>query len=197
MPARTPPARLNRAVFTERLGEAGNSELGDETKADPMRLSLKEGSCNMSSRFFYVELKFTPRIRTNRLTRQHKAVVEVPKDLVQRKQSEIISAHPRRRQSPLILRGELPSAHSRPLRSGLSGCTMKMQFGMRTALGSWTSDRAITKKMAPRRGGSFRASLASERQCRNVCRTVVGPRAEKRLWFRPRLRRGARHRRQI
>ena len=59
----------------------------------------------MSSRFFYVELKFTPRIRTNRLTKQHKAVVEVPKDLVQRKQSEIISANPREKAIALDLAG--------------------------------------------------------------------------------------------
>ena len=57
----------------------------------------------MSSRFFYVELKFTPRIRTNRLAKQHKAVVEVPKDLVQRKQSEIISANPREKAIALDL----------------------------------------------------------------------------------------------
>ena len=46
----------------------------------------------MSSRFFYVQLKFTPKIRTYSVprTKQHGAVVEVPKDLVQRKQSEII-----------------------------------------------------------------------------------------------------------
>ena len=45
----------------------------------------------MSSRFFYVQLKFTPRIRTIGLRKQHGVVVEVPKHLVQRKQSEIIN----------------------------------------------------------------------------------------------------------
>jgi hypothetical protein len=49
----------------------------------------------MSSRFFYVQLKFTPRIRTIGLRKQHGAVVEVPKDLVQRKQSEIINENSR------------------------------------------------------------------------------------------------------
>jgi hypothetical protein len=46
----------------------------------------------MSSRFFYVQLKFTPKIRSYSVprNRQHGAVVEVPKDLVQRKQSAII-----------------------------------------------------------------------------------------------------------
>ena len=48
----------------------------------------------MSSRFFYVQLKFTPRIRTIGLRKQHGAVVEVPKDLVQRRQSEIINENP-------------------------------------------------------------------------------------------------------
>ena len=44
----------------------------------------------MSSQFFYVQLKFTPKIGTDRVpvTKQHEAAVEVPKDLVQRKQSE-------------------------------------------------------------------------------------------------------------
>ena len=41
----------------------------------------------MSSRIFYVQLKFTSKIRT----KQHEAVVEVPKELVQRKQSEVIN----------------------------------------------------------------------------------------------------------
>ena len=50
----------------------------------------------MSSRFFYVELKFIPKsgVRELSMTKQHGAVVEVPKDLVQRKQSEIINANP-------------------------------------------------------------------------------------------------------
>ena len=44
----------------------------------------------MSNQFFYVQLKFTPKIETNRvpMTKQQEAVVEVPKDLVERKQSE-------------------------------------------------------------------------------------------------------------
>ena len=50
----------------------------------------------MSSRFFYIQLKFTPKIRTSSAprTKQHGAVVEVPKDLVQRKRSEIINENP-------------------------------------------------------------------------------------------------------
>ena len=50
----------------------------------------------MSSRFFYILLKFTPKIRTYSAprTKQHGAVVEVPKDLVQRKRSEIINENP-------------------------------------------------------------------------------------------------------
>jgi hypothetical protein len=47
----------------------------------------------MSSRFFYIQLKFIPKTRTYGVprTKQHGAVVEVPKDLVQRKRSEIIN----------------------------------------------------------------------------------------------------------
>ena len=77
----------------------------DKAAVDPIRLSLKEGSCNMSSRFFYVELKFIPRIRTYTvpMTKQHGAVVEVPKDLVQRKQSEIINENPSEKAIALAL----------------------------------------------------------------------------------------------
>ena len=50
----------------------------------------------MSSRFFYIQLKFTPKIRTYSAprTKRHGAVVEVPKDLVQRKRSENINENP-------------------------------------------------------------------------------------------------------
>jgi hypothetical protein len=43
------------------------------------------GSGNLAFRFFYILLKFTPKIRTHSAprTKQHGAVVEVPKDLVQ------------------------------------------------------------------------------------------------------------------
>jgi hypothetical protein len=45
----------------------------------------------MSDQFFYVQLKFTPKAGTHTAPiTQHKAVVEVPKDLVQRNQSELI-----------------------------------------------------------------------------------------------------------
>jgi hypothetical protein len=46
----------------------------------------------MSSRFFYIQLKFTPKIGTDSVprTRQHGAVIEVPKDLVHRQQSAMI-----------------------------------------------------------------------------------------------------------
>jgi hypothetical protein len=50
----------------------------------------------MSSRFFYIQLKFTPKMRTYSAakTKQHGAVVEVPKDLVQRQRSEIKNENP-------------------------------------------------------------------------------------------------------
>jgi SOS response associated peptidase (SRAP) len=65
--------------------------LQGEAKIGSIRLTLKEGSCNMSSRFFYVQLKFIPKSGLTELpmSKQHGAVVEVPKELVQRKQSEI------------------------------------------------------------------------------------------------------------
>jgi hypothetical protein len=51
----------------------------------------------MSNQIFYVHLKFTPKILTDRapMTKQHEAVVEVPKDLVQRNQSETADENPR------------------------------------------------------------------------------------------------------
>src|ERR1700726_1275722 len=44
----------------------------------------------MSSRFFYVQLKFIPKsgLKELPMSKQHGAVVEVPKDLVKSKQSE-------------------------------------------------------------------------------------------------------------
>ena len=44
----------------------------------------------MSSQFFYVQLKLTPKMGIDGVPAitQHEAVVEVPKDLVQRKRSE-------------------------------------------------------------------------------------------------------------
>ena len=64
-----------------------------------MRLNLKKEFRNMSSQFFYVQLKFNPKIGTDRVpvTKQHEAVVEVPKDLVQLKQSEDSAASLRER----------------------------------------------------------------------------------------------------
>jgi hypothetical protein len=51
----------------------------------------------MSNQFFYVQLKFTPKIGTDGMptTKQHEAVVEVPKDLVQCKEAEIMNENPR------------------------------------------------------------------------------------------------------
>lgn len=62
-----------------------------------MRLNLEGMFCIMSDQFFYVQLKFTPKIGTESapMTKQHEAVVEVPKYLVQRKQSEITNENPR------------------------------------------------------------------------------------------------------
>ena len=51
----------------------------------------------MNSQFFYVQLNFRPKIGADRvpLIKQHEAVVEVPKDLVQRKRSENTSENSR------------------------------------------------------------------------------------------------------
>ena len=59
----------------------------------------------MSDRFFYVQLKFTPKIGTDRVprTKQHGAVVKVPKDLVRRRQSEILGDNRREKAIALDL----------------------------------------------------------------------------------------------
>ena len=76
----------------------------------------------MSSRFFYVQLKFTPKIRTDSVPRnkQHGAVVEVPTDLVQRKQSAIINDNRREKAIALDLArraalGTFPTVEERVL----------------------------------------------------------------------------------
>jgi hypothetical protein len=51
----------------------------------------------MRGEYFYVRFRFSPKIgaRTGTITRQHEVVVEVPKDLVQREQSEFMNENPR------------------------------------------------------------------------------------------------------
>ena len=59
----------------------------------------------MSEQFFYVHLRFIPKrvILTFPILRRREVVVEVPKDLVQRKQSEIIHENPREKAIALEL----------------------------------------------------------------------------------------------
>jgi hypothetical protein len=59
----------------------------------------------MSSRFFYVQLRFIPKsgLKELPMSKQHGAVVEVPKDLVQHKRSEIMNENPREKAIALNL----------------------------------------------------------------------------------------------
>ena len=59
----------------------------------------------MSSRFFYVQLRFIPKsgLKGLPMSKQHGAVVEVPKDLVQRKQTEIIDENRKEKATALEL----------------------------------------------------------------------------------------------
>ncbi len=59
----------------------------------------------MSDEYFYVRFRFSPKIgvRTEPTTRQHEAVVEVPRDLVQRKRSEFTNEKPREKAIALDL----------------------------------------------------------------------------------------------
>jgi hypothetical protein len=52
---------------------------------------------NMSDEYFYVRFRFSAKIgvRTGPTTTQHEAVVEVPRDLVQRKKLEFMNENPR------------------------------------------------------------------------------------------------------
>ncbi len=92
-------------------------------------------------------------------TKQHAAVVAVPKDLVQRKQSEIINENPTEKAIALDLArrtalGTFPTVQERVV--GLYHEHAIWYEDLRTGLPSWTSDLATTKIMAPERGGSFR-----------------------------------------
>jgi len=76
----------------------------------------------MSKQFFYVQLRFTPKIglRTVPITHQCEAVVEVPRNLVQRKLSEVINENPRQEAIALNLArsaalGAFPTAAERIL----------------------------------------------------------------------------------
>ena len=59
----------------------------------------------MSSRFFYVQLRFIRKsgLKGLPMSKQHEAVVEVPKDLVQRKQTEIIDENRKEKATALEL----------------------------------------------------------------------------------------------
>jgi hypothetical protein len=83
-------------------------------------------------------LKFSPQIgfRTGSFTKQHEAVVEVPKDLVQRKQSELINENPREKAIALdFARRAALAIFSKGL-NGLYGHITKMGFGVRIAIPS-------------------------------------------------------------
>jgi hypothetical protein len=58
---------------------------------------VRRNSAQMSEQYFYVRLKFIPKFGTTSElnVKQHEAAVEVPKSLVQRKQSELINENPR------------------------------------------------------------------------------------------------------
>jgi len=60
-----------------------------EEKIEPMRPILGViPPCNVSDQFFYLQLKFTPKIG-HTFTDEREVVVEVPKDVVQRKSESI------------------------------------------------------------------------------------------------------------
>ena len=79
--------------------------MGISTRSDSKRASSHARSLpretseeiprDMSDEYFYVRFRFSVKIgvRSGTTTRQHEAVVEVPRDLVQRKKSEFMTAN--------------------------------------------------------------------------------------------------------
>jgi hypothetical protein len=65
----------------------------------------KEDPCQMSDQFYYIDLKFIPKIviLTFPILRQREVVVEVPKDLVQQRLSEMVHENPGEEAIALIL----------------------------------------------------------------------------------------------
>jgi hypothetical protein len=57
----------------------------------------------MGEQSFYVQIKFTPRAGIEMAKTKHEAVVEVPKELVRRKQSEVLNEMPREKEIALDL----------------------------------------------------------------------------------------------
>jgi hypothetical protein len=90
--------------------------------------------CSMSDQIFYLQLNFIPKIG-HTFNDEREVVVEVPKDLVQRKSESISESL--KEVIALGLRKVRLSAHSRTRQNDLSICTMKiLQFGIRTGLPS-------------------------------------------------------------
>jgi hypothetical protein len=91
----------------------------------------------MSEQCFYVLLKFMPKfcIVSVPNTKQQEAAMEIPKYLVQRKQSELINER-EKRQSPSILLEELLSLYLRTARNRLYGRMMKKRCDVRIVIPS-------------------------------------------------------------
>jgi hypothetical protein len=79
---------LHRSIRVRILNPTGRSPISGEAKTASMRPTLEAPPSYMSDQFFYLQLKFTPKIG-HTFTDQREVVVEVPKDLVQRKSEAI------------------------------------------------------------------------------------------------------------
>jgi CheB methylesterase len=93
------PARTGMAyVFVQHLDPGHGSYLAKilSNRATACIL-LEKIPRNMSDEYFYVRFRFSPKIgvRTAPSTRQHEAVVEVPRNLVQRKKLDYMNENPR------------------------------------------------------------------------------------------------------
>jgi hypothetical protein len=79
---------LHRPIRVRILNQTGRSPISGEAKTASVRPTLEAPPGYMSDRFYYLQLKFTPKIG-HTFTDEREVVVEVPKDLVQRKSESI------------------------------------------------------------------------------------------------------------
>jgi hypothetical protein len=131
-----PDARLR----VHRLSVVGPK--GEEAPAGPIDLPMlspgrsfrKRCSNEMSDQFFYLQLKFTPKIG-HTFTDEREVVVEVPRDLVQRKSESMNESL--REVIALELAKSAALGTFRPSRNGLSIFMMRLrQFGIATGIQS-------------------------------------------------------------
>ena len=92
----------------------------------------------MSEQYFYVRLRFIPKFGIHSVpnVKQREAAVEVPKDLVRRKQSELLNGESREKAIALDFARRAALAIFSASAEPIVWRMMKMRFGVRTAIRS-------------------------------------------------------------